>query len=221
LRPPGRQAFTCAHEFGHHVYGHGEQFDELVEDRQTARKFDEKEFIADCFAGALLMPKSADLKGLSARSLQAETAQAHELYGVSSWLGVGYTALLYHMNKVLGLLSADRLAILEKVRLPAIRKTILGQDRSEHLIVADDPWSGRAIDAQVSDLIMLPPAAQTEGSVLEVIRRDSQLCLAQAVQPGVGRVIQPGTNWVHFTRVSRKEFVGLARFRHLEEVQDE
>lgn len=44
LRPSGRQAFTCAHEIGHHVYGHGEQFDELVEERGTNRKYDPKEF---------------------------------------------------------------------------------------------------------------------------------------------------------------------------------
>src|ERR1017187_9706074 len=28
---------SCAHELGHHIYGHGEQFDELVEDRGTRK----------------------------------------------------------------------------------------------------------------------------------------------------------------------------------------
>src|SRR5438128_1030000 len=71
LRPQGRQAFTCAHEFAHHIYGHGEQFDELVEDRGTRHRYDPKEFEADCFAAALLMPKTAVLKGLSTRSIRA------------------------------------------------------------------------------------------------------------------------------------------------------
>lgn len=221
LRPPGRQAFTCAHEFGHHIYSHGEQFDELVEDRQTARKYDQKEFIADCFAGALLMPKSAVLKGLAERSLRAQDIQAHELYPVASWLGVGYTALLYHMHRVLGIISADQLSRLEKVRLPAIRKTLLGFGCSEHLIVADHAWFGRPIDAQVSDLVLLPPDAQAEGDFLEVLQRDFKMCIARAVRPGIGRVIRPSTAWVHFYRVSKKDFVGLARFRNLEEVQDE
>ena len=57
LRPAGRQAFTCAHELGHHVFGHGEQYDELVEQREPGRQFDPIEYQADCFAGALLMPK--------------------------------------------------------------------------------------------------------------------------------------------------------------------
>jgi Zn-dependent peptidase ImmA (M78 family) len=59
LRPSGRQAFTCAHELGHHIYKHGTRIDELV-DRPTAKsRFDPEEFLADCFAGLLLMPKSA------------------------------------------------------------------------------------------------------------------------------------------------------------------
>ena len=31
LRPPGRRAFTCAHELGHHNRGDGVQIDEFVE----------------------------------------------------------------------------------------------------------------------------------------------------------------------------------------------
>ena len=90
LRPPGRQAFTCAHEFGHHVYGHGDQFDELVEDRRQARRYDSKEFEADCFASALLMPKTAVLKGLAARGWNARNLSPERAYRLASWLGVGY-----------------------------------------------------------------------------------------------------------------------------------
>src|SRR5689334_19259961 len=32
LRPLARRAFTCGHELGHHVFGHGFTVDELVED---------------------------------------------------------------------------------------------------------------------------------------------------------------------------------------------
>ena len=107
LRPQGRQAFTCAHEFAHHIYGHGEQFDELVEDRGTRHRYDPKEFEADCFAAALLMPKTAVLKGLSTRSIRAGRLSSEEVYRVASWLGVGYTTLLHHMSRVLGLISPD------------------------------------------------------------------------------------------------------------------
>ena len=58
LRPPGRRAFTCAHELGHHIRGDGMHVDELVEQRKRP-VIDPNEFAADCFAGALLMPKMA------------------------------------------------------------------------------------------------------------------------------------------------------------------
>ena len=41
LRPLPRRAFTCAHEFGHHVFGHGSTIDELREEADK-RAFDPK-----------------------------------------------------------------------------------------------------------------------------------------------------------------------------------
>ena len=220
LRPPGRQAFTCAHELGHHVYGHGGQFDELIEDRGTTRRHDPKEYEADCFAGALLMPKVAVLKGLSDRSLRPTHLLPEDVYRVASWLGVGYTALVTHMDLVLRLISKTQATTLSKARLPGIRKSLLNFHCNDHVIVADQAWSGRSVDAQVSDIIVLPAGAKLEGVVLDVVDRDSSRCLARAARPGLGRVFLPGCSWAHFTRVSRKNFVGLARFRNLEEVGD-
>ena len=58
LRPPGRQAYTGGHELGHHIYGHGFRIDELFENRPRG-PLDEEEFLAECFAGFLLMPRTA------------------------------------------------------------------------------------------------------------------------------------------------------------------
>jgi hypothetical protein len=197
LRPVGRQAFTCAHELGHHVYGHGEQFDELVEERGKIRRYDPKEFEADCFATALLMPKTAVLKGLAARGWNPKTLTAEQAYGLASWLGVGYATLVGNMRGSLGLLAPDRADALEKVKPSQIRKSILGRECKEHLVVVDDFWTGRAIDAQVGDLILLPSATVIEDSIV------------------------PNAEWAQYLRISRKQFAGLARFRHLEEVEDE
>jgi hypothetical protein len=220
LRPAGRQSFTCGHELGHHVYGHGEQFDELVEDRGTNRRQDPHEYEADCFAGALLMPKMAVLKGLSERRLRPTSLLPEDVYRIANWLGVGYTALITHMGAVLRIISPSQVTALSKVRLPAIRKSVLGTHCSEHLIVADEAWSSRPIDAHVPDIIVLPANAEVEGSALEVIHRDSSRCVARAARPGIGRVYIPGGDWAQFTRVSRQGFIGLARFMYLEEVDD-
>jgi Zn-dependent peptidase ImmA (M78 family) len=219
LRPAGRQAFTCAHELGHHAYGHGEQFDELIEERGKDRRFDPKEFEADCFASALLMPRTAILKGLSERGWSSKTLTPEQAYTLASWLGVGYGTLIANMHWGMGFLSPDQATALEKVKLPQIRKSILGQECRDHLVVVDAVWSGRAIDAQVDDLILLPPGA-LEGAVVEPVRVIAAGCLVRAIRPGVGRAISAdGT--AHFVRVGRKQYAGLARFRHLEEVEDE
>src|SRR5205823_3063845 len=42
LRPLSRRAFTCAHELGHHVFGHGSAIDELREVAHS-KAFDPKE----------------------------------------------------------------------------------------------------------------------------------------------------------------------------------
>ena len=55
-RPLPRRAYNCAHELGHHVFGHGSSIDELREDAKAQPWEDPKEFLADAFAGFILMP---------------------------------------------------------------------------------------------------------------------------------------------------------------------
>ena len=57
-RPLPRRAYNCAHELGHHVFGHGSSIDELREDAKAEPWEDPKEFLADTFAGFILMPIS-------------------------------------------------------------------------------------------------------------------------------------------------------------------
>ncbi|MGH9352994.1 MAG: ImmA/IrrE family metallo-endopeptidase [Terriglobia bacterium] len=221
LRPPGRQAFTCAHEVGHHAYGHGEQFDELVGDRAKRRRYDPEEFEADCFASALLMPKTAVLKGMAVRGWSPKTTSAEQIYVLASWLGVGYATLVGNMNWGMNLLGREQANALENVKLPQIRHSILGWDCEDHLIVVDRDWTGRPIDAQVDDVILFPGATVLEGTVADTLHSDAKRHVVRASNPGVGRVLIPGTGWAHYVRVSRKQFSGLARFRHLAEVEDE
>jgi IrrE N-terminal-like domain len=221
LRPPGRQAFTCAHELGHHAYGHGEQFDELMEDRRERRRHDPKEFEADCFASALLMPKTAVLKGLALRGWNLKNASAAQVYALSSWLGVGYVTLIGNMQWGMNLIDRSRAGALSKIKAPQIRKTILGRECKDYLIVVDEAWIGRPVDAQAGDVITLPKGVTIEGDVLESLESDEERIIARAVRPGIGRLLVRNSAWAQFIRVSRKQFTGLARFRHLEDVQDE
>jgi IrrE N-terminal-like domain len=221
LRPAGRQAFTCAHELGHHAYGHGEQFDELVEDRRERRRHDPKEFEADCFASALLMPKTAVLKGLALRGWNPKNVSEVKVYALASWLGVGYVTLIGNLQWGMNLIDRSRADALSKIKTPQIRKTILGRECKDYLIVVDEAWVGRPVDAQAGDVITLPKAIIIEGNVLETIETDDDRIIARAARPGIGRLLMRNSAWAQYIRVSRKQFTGLARFRHLEEVEDE
>lgn len=149
LRPPGRQVFTYAHEIGHHEFGHGDQYDESVEHRPEERRHGAQEFQADCFAGALLMPKVVVRRGFSLRGGDPTTAPPELSYIVATWLGVGYTTLVHHMRSALGLITAARADELLRHRPLALRSALLGRECPEHLVVADLQWHGRAIDLQV------------------------------------------------------------------------
>lgn len=56
LRPLARRTFTCAHELGHHVFGHGSTIDELREDQANSADRPPNEVLADAFAAFVLMP---------------------------------------------------------------------------------------------------------------------------------------------------------------------
>lgn len=84
LRPPGRQAMTCAHELGHHIFRHGAQFDELVEDRERTHKHHPDEMTADFFARQLLMCESATRNCFVRRNGKVRELDARSVYEVAT-----------------------------------------------------------------------------------------------------------------------------------------
>lgn len=57
LRPMPRRVYTCTHELGHHIFGHGSKVDGLTEEGASKSFYDNEEYLVDAFAGAFLMPK--------------------------------------------------------------------------------------------------------------------------------------------------------------------
>lgn len=220
LRPPGRQVFTCAHELGHHIYGHGFCIDELLADGEK-EPFKEEEFLVNCFAGFLLMPKKAVTKGFTIRGWSPETCTPIQVYTVAGWLGVGYATLIMHLRTSLGLLNPAGAKSLSKTSPKEIKGDLLGKACQENLVVVDPWWSGRAIDLQVGDWVLAMPGAISEKPCVDLVRSDHRGTLFQAVLPGLGRVCNHDTGWSAFVRVSRRGYIGCGIFRHEEEVKDE
>ena len=224
-RPLQRRAFNCAHELGHHVFGHGSSIDELREDAKAQPWEDPKEFLADTFAGFILMPIIGLRRAFSVRGWAPETATPAEVFTVACEFGVGYSTLVTHLSAGVNLMSGARAAALKRVTPKALRKEILGTLTPVPLIVADRHSAAPTLDAEVGTLLLLPPGSTVTGGGLTVERLLNTGVLFRAMKPGIFQA--KSDEWAVFVRVAPLQkdepygYIGLAQYRHLEEDSDE
>jgi Zn-dependent peptidase ImmA (M78 family) len=224
-RPLPRRAYNCAHELGHHVFGHGSSIDELREDAKAQPWEDPKEFLADAFAGFILMPIIGLRRAFSIRGWTPETATAAQIFTIASEFGVGYATLLTHLSAGVNMLSRGRAAALQRATPKALRMDILGVLTPEPLIVADRHRAAHALDAEVKTLLLLPPGTEPTGDGLAFEQDLATGRLFRAVKPGIYQATAHG--WAIFVRIAPIQknepygYVGLAQYRHLEEDPDE
>ncbi|MDB6025130.1 MAG: Zn peptidase [Verrucomicrobiales bacterium] len=219
-RPAGRRTYTCGHELGHHEFGHGTHVDELNVDEQQPSFSDPKEFIAQCFAGFILMPKLAVCNAFAIRGWKPEDATAEQIFRIANLFGVTYGGLINHMNLTLRLLPPTRAYGLLQVKLKQIRAAFIA-DAAKQLIVVDLFWKGRPVDLEASDYVIFPLGTVCEGTALVHVGQNKNGELFEAVGPGHARVSDPVSGWASFVRVSRKFYAGRSMYRHFEEVKDE
>lgn len=220
LRPAGRKALTCGHELGHHVFKHGTQWDELVDNRTQTRRFEPEEFLVDVFSAAVQMPKMAVSHELSKRSLDPKTCCAEQIYALSSLFGVSYGGFVTHMERSLGLIDMGRASELTKQQPKHLREALLGKPCPHNLIVVDTHWQEKSADLEVGDSVLLPANIELEGAVAEVTEQSAVRTVLTAISPGICKVSTPD-GWASFVRITRKDYVGRAPFRFDEETDDE
>lgn len=220
LRPQGRRNFTCAHEIGHHVFGHGEQFDELTDEKSTLRKHDPKEYSADCFAAYLLMPKTTIENGMKRRGFTYESLDPIQVYTLANWLGVGYSTLVNHLQYGVGTISRSKAQELNKLSPKDIRQELLCFPTATPLHSVDEHWVGRAIDCEVGDYLLLPQGSKYEGAQLMSSVKVVNRTLLQVRSSGIARVENDKLGWAAFVRASPREYVGRACYRFEEEVEE-
>ena len=101
---------------------------------------------------------------------------------------------------------------------------ILGALTPEPLIVADHHRAAPTLDAEVKTLLLLPPGAEVTGGGLAFERDLAAGRLFRAVKPGIFQA--NAGDWAVFVRVAPVQknesygYIGLARYRHLEEDPD-
>jgi len=216
-RPAGYQASVCAHEIGHHVFGHGARVDEYVEGAGRARSDDPEESLANLFGSHLLMPQAAIARVFAARGWSLEHPMPEQVYVAAGYLGVGYQALVHHLRWTIRSLTERVFDRLLGFQAKNIRQTIRGQPTPENLIVADVHWLDRPLDLVTGDLAFLPPGARVEGAAVQVIDQDAERVTVRAVRRGLARADTPKPEWSSFIRVMPKCYAGAAIHRHLED----
>ena len=219
LRPVGRRAFTCAHELGHLCFNDGTHIDELTVHLKNPHR-DAQEFAADCFAGALLMPKMAVEKAFAVRGWTISECTPEQIFAVSNYFGVGYTTLIYHLRSSLNLLSHYRVEELLKIPARSAQNLALGWETTKTAWIVDRNWIGRPIDVEEGDLIFVRGKVCIEGRNVEHLADKHGGRVLRALSSGISR-LEESSGWSAFIRVCRREFVGREIFRHLEVVGDE
>lgn len=218
-RPAGRRAFTCMHELGHHVFGHGMCLDELKTGK-ISNAYDPKEFIADLFAANILMSKTSILYALKTRALDPTKLDPIHIFRLSSFFGVGYTTLIDHMALTLGLLNQHQHDSLKRIKPKDLKARYGGTSQSE-VIIADSFWQGRAVDMEIGDLLVLHQGAVVEDNS-RMMKKDfvDGQPIYVAVSRGYARAFHEHSGWALNIRIAPKQYVGLAQYRFLDNPEE-
>ena len=198
-RPLVRRVFTCGHELGHHEFGHGTTIDEMTEETAALKAESPDEFLVNAFSGFILMPVVGLRGAFARRKLPIAKAQPKDILAVANNFGVGYATLVSHLAYTLQNLPSHRALELLRSSPKAIRRTLIGDD-----------------SAEVGTSILLPPGSSHDGDALRLVGECAGGIVVEAVRPGIGRVLV-ADHAIHFVRVARKAYVGLARYRHMED----
>ncbi len=215
-RPLGRRHFNCAHELGHYVFGHGATLDELREDAEAYNNRHPDEFLADVFAGHLLMPVLGIRQAFSRRGVKIEETGPKDILTVATEFGVGYEALLTQLAFAFDDITAGRREELLRAR-PGFRRTIFEKASGADVVLVDSQFTAPTLDVEVNHLIVTPGGTTAADETVLPAGETPFGPLFRAARRGIVELSIPSTPWAMTVRVAPQRFTGLARYRHLEE----
>jgi Zn-dependent peptidase ImmA (M78 family) len=217
LRPLPRRAFTCAHELGHHRFGHGATIDRLqADERDDNSKPDE--VLANGFAAFFLMPTIGLRRAFAKRGWKAADVTPQQLFTVASEFGVGYTTLLNHLSYTLADIGEARRAELDRATPQKIRRDLVGTE-FEALLLIDEYSEAATYDIERGTAVLLPKKAFVAGGALTLREEFGAFGLYQGARRGVATVDISGRACA--IRVAPCEYVGPAGNRFLEDPDEQ
>jgi Zn-dependent peptidase ImmA (M78 family) len=214
LRPLARRAFTCAHEIGHHWFGHGSTIDEIHGDDRPDSDIPQ-EILANAFAGFMLMPSIGLRRAFNGRSWKPATATPMQILTIASEFGVGYETLLTHLSMTLGDMPRSVRTELGRWTPQRIRKNLLGNTDADGLVILDEKHQAAGADLEEGYALAVPAGATVSGSVLNFRQAIPGFDVYDAV--GRGRATIKTPQWQAEARVAPQKFIGPANYRFLED----
>ena len=215
LRPFGRRVYTCGHELGHHVFGHGTKIDSLIEEGKPKPAYDNDEYLVDTFAGALLMPVAGIEAAFEKRKWNLRDASPIQYFTISSIFGTGYTTLVTHC-RVNGLINELKSAALLKHSPAKILQHLIGPtDDKPYFKIIDENAEVSVVDIETGSYIFLPEHTMIEGDHLHKLKKVEVGETFVAEKPGIIRAVAGSKGY--FIRIQNAGYNGLAEYRHLED----
>lgn len=213
-RPLPRRIFTCGHELGHHVFGHGSKLDLLSDEKGHTTVKDNDEVLVDSFAAALLMPIGGIQAEFAKRDWNIQSASPVNIYTICSVFGVGYQTLIVHC-KANNLINETKATSLLKLTPAKIFKAHFGTfEEKSYFRILDEYTDLSVVDLEVSNYIILPHNTLIEGKSLEKMGTTALGCIYIARTPGIFTANNSGKSY--FIRIQRENYIGFAEYRHFE-----
>lgn len=215
-RPLPRRNYTCAHELGHHAFGHGSKLDVRSDQDGQTTSFDPDELLVDAFAGALLMPVAGIEATFAKRKLNPQTASPVDFYTISSAFGVGYQTLVSHCRANQIISEATAFNLLRAAPKKIFSSLFTSCKENSHFKIIDKYSKSTAVDLEVTNYIILPPDVKIEGDHLRKVQETVIGTGYIAMKPGIVRAAASECGMTIFIRIQNFQYVGLAENRHLE-----
>jgi Zn-dependent peptidase ImmA (M78 family) len=215
-RPLVRRHFNCAHELGHHMYGHGFKLDELQASPETYDDHSPEEFLANTFAGHLLMPVLGIRRAFARRKVDALHAEPHQILAIACEFGVSYGALATQLKFCLNDINEPRRKQLTAARTN-LQRSMIGSYQGRGIMYLDEYFGACAIDVEENYLIVAPAGAVPSNHCVERLGNCAHGVVFKVAARGSVELVVPGTTWTVAVRATSANFIGLARYRFLEE----
>jgi hypothetical protein len=220
-RPAGRRRFTAAHELGHYVFGHELAVDMENPDGSNQTRNTPEETLANAFAQHLLMPRTVLLAALRKFQRDDRSLEPKSMYQAAQWIGVGYSTIIRHLQYGFNLLNDKEAKALLRMQPADIRNAVLGSAVDGNLFYLDERWTGRPADLEVGDYFLSNGGTATSTDLVSRADKLPDGTTYKVNKPGVCLLSDPRANWSITLRISRRSYAGHAKYRHLEETNED